>query len=109
MKYLILAAIMILVIAAVSEAITAQRSLFLVAKNDLSVVDDMQSRKILGTIAKGQKTRILKCDDSKHYIMPVVALSNGTTGVVYDVDYYIVVERTGLLSWPQFLNCPYRE
>jgi hypothetical protein len=104
MKYVLLGIALIVLVSAFVVVTTTPRSLFIVAKRDLSIVEDVQSDKVIGTLRQGQKARILRCED-KHYIQPIVKLSDGTVGVP-EVQYDIVVERTGLLSRPQFLGCP---
>jgi hypothetical protein len=105
MKYFLLGIAVVMLVATVVVVTTAQRSLFIVAKRDLSVVEDLQSDKVIGTLRQGQKARILRCEDTKHYIQPIVELSDGTVGVP-EVQYDIVIERTGFLSRPQFPGCP---
>jgi hypothetical protein len=83
---------------------SSQRSLYVLAKNDLSVAEHGARYKVVGALKQGQKARIIRCDDTKSLIEPIIELADGTQGVP-DLEYAIVAEPTGVFSRPQFLEC----
>lgn len=83
---------------------SSQRSLYVVAEKDLPVAELRAPYAVVGALKQGQKARIIRCNDTKSLIEPIVALPDGSQGIP-SPGYRIEAVSTGRLSRPQFLEC----
>ena len=82
-----------------------QRQLVLVAEEDVTFHDSENREKVVFVLPAGSSTEIIRCEDNKHVIEPVIRLDDGR--MAYRVFGRVTVrtEPTGLLSRPRYLGC----
>jgi hypothetical protein len=83
----------------------AQRQLTLRATQDLKLYDIADKTRQIGVLPQGKTATILRCDDTKSSIDPIVELEGGQTGYVLTSGFAISSTRTGWLSRPRYLHC----
>ena len=97
--------LLVVTAAIVFITVPAQRKLLLVPQKDMLVYDLKDEIKTIGTLAQAQSVEIIRCEDRNKLIEPILRLPDGREGLVRDANFKITSVRTGLLSFPNFLNC----
>jgi hypothetical protein len=83
-----------------------QRELFLVALDDLTFYDGRNWNRIVFTLPSGEEEQIIRCEDRKSKIEPVIRIKEEETVYLRGGDFKIIARPTGLLSSPRYLGCP---
>jgi hypothetical protein len=83
-----------------------QRDLILVALEPVEFYDGVDATEIIFRLSPWQSRVIVRCEDKKHVIEPVINLDDGREAHALSGGFRINVEYTGLLSRPRYLGCP---
>jgi hypothetical protein len=104
---LIFGAVFLLLLSAVFFLLVmpSQRQLLLQATKDLQLYDSADGSKQIGVLPMGKIAIIVRCDDNKSTINPVIELEDGRTAYVLTAGFTISSKQTGWFSRPHYLNC----
>jgi len=86
-----------------------QRELILEAVEDIKFYDGLRAVRapnVIFELPKGNSATIVRCEDRKSVIEPVINLDDGRAAYLLSGRFKIHVKRTGMLSRPRYLGCP---
>jgi hypothetical protein len=83
-----------------------QRELSLVAVNDVQFYDGQDPANVIFQLPNGASAIIVRCEDTKSLIVPVIGLDDGRTAYLLSGNFKIHSRPTGLLSRPRYPGCP---
>jgi hypothetical protein len=89
----------------VTLVIPFQRMLNLVAAEDVAFYDGKNRERIVFILPAGDSATIIRCEDTKHLIEPVIQLKDGREVHRAHGRMQIQSLGTGVLSRPQYLGC----
>jgi hypothetical protein len=82
----------------------SQRELILFADEDTQFYDGADGSKIIYVLSRGKSANIVRCEDTKTSIEPMIKLDDGRSAQRLTGRTSIQVRRTGM-SWPRYLGC----
>jgi hypothetical protein len=86
-----------------------QRELILEAVEDIKFYDGVRAARAANVIfglPKGKSATIVRCEDRKSVIEPMIRLDDGRMAYLLSGRFNIHVKPTGMLSRPRYLGCP---
>jgi hypothetical protein len=82
-----------------------QRILKIRAIEDVTLSNTKQGGEIVATLKAGEERTVVRCEDNKSTIEPVIRTIGGTEVYPSRGNYKVVEERESVFSMPRFLNC----